>query len=208
MAFLSECEECLGRRLLNVVSPMQRIEPVEFGADLDSYRTFIFTSRHAVLRISDNLAGRFVKTVGQRTAHLAAEYGASAECLGENVDEFVENVHEVRAPAVYFRGVHSRGNLKTRAARKGVSIQEVVVYDQVKQSLSRAGQSLLVSGSAVVPLFSPRSAHLLSRYGASPNTIVLAISGAAASEWHGNGHIEIARRPTKEEMLDMVVAAF
>ena len=146
--------------------------------------------------------------MGERTARRASEFGAKADCLGENVDAFLERVKDIQGPAIHLRGKHSRGELASRARRQGIEMAEQVVYDQVRQDLSAEAQQVLWRGIAVVPVFSPRTAGLVSKYDVGFGTIVIAISEATAEAWNGPGVIRIAHRPDATAMSKMVAEVF
>lgn len=205
--FLAECEAALNCSIPAVISPILVITPVKFSINLDRYRTLIFTSRNAVEQFGSRLENRYVVTVGAQTAKLASDYGASASCLGQDVDTLLERKDEIASPAVHLRGVHSRGRLAERLSDFGVLTDECVVYDQVEQQLSGEGKAALRSGCAVVPVFSPRSAAVLSAYDAHPDTRVAAISEAARNAWSAPGLCDVARHPERQAMRDLVIAA-
>ena len=206
--FLALCEARAGRRVSCVVSPV--LEIVETGEvpDLGRVRTVILTSGNAVRRLGRALAGRTVVTVGERTAALARAEGAEARCLGENIEAFLDNLGAVEGPALHAHGVHSRGDLAARAATRGLLVEEAVVYDQVALPLTRAAQSLLQGNSPVVaPLFSPRSARLLSSASIRAPLVVLAISAATRDAWTGPGSVTVAEAPTAEDLCRCVTEA-
>lgn len=203
-AFLADCETVLNRRLPVVISPLLQIEPVGELPDLDRFQTVILTSGNGVERLGPALGGRRVLTVGERTADLARVQGAAAHSLGENVEAFLKSATEVKTPAIHCRGVHTRGGLADRLN----GVDEAILYDQVAVPLSKAAQRLLTGDApVVVPLFSPRTAKLLSSTQVSAPVIVLAISDATAGEWMAGGDIRVAERPDRHAMCAMVGAA-
>lgn len=210
--FLAQCEARIGRRLPSVISPAISIEPVGDLPQLDKYASLIFTSGNGVRSVlaSDTLAGRLVFTVGEKTAELARNAGADAEALGEDVEAFLENAHRVKGPALFCRGVHSRGNLAERLGDAGVRVDQVVLYEQASRPLSQAALQLL-SGEApvVAPVFSPRTARLLSAYGVITAPIsVIAMSEAVAEAWTGGGEIKVAKAPNSDAMCDLTLDIF
>ncbi len=207
-AFLAECRSRLDRDIDAVISPIMRIDPKPYDLDLERFKTLIVTSRNALEQIRSPLEGRTVLTVGKRTAEHASALGAVATCLGETVDAFVSTASDIIGPAVYLRGVHSRGDLAARLRAKGFSVEECEVYDQVAQPLTKAAVTALAGGRALVPVFSPRSAALVSRSPVHPDTVVLAISRAAADAWSAEGRVRVSERPDKNAMLDLVATSF
>ncbi len=209
--FLSMCEARADRRLPAIISPVIEIQPFGDLPDLASYRTLILTSASAVTRLANDglLTGRRVMTVGERTAELARLSGADATCLGEDVESFLASAQSVEPPALHCRGVHARGELASRLTERGVPCDEVVIYDQVQKPLSHAARAVLTGqGRAILPLFSPRSARLVSQLAISASPVVIAMSDAVAAEWQGAGDVRIAQEPTSAAMCDLVIRAF
>ena len=211
-AFLALCEARLGRRIPAIISPVIEIVPFGDIPDLTEFDTLIVTSASAVSRLADEglLGGRRVATVGERTAALAKSSGASATCLGENVETFLERVDQLSGPCLHLRGVHSRGDLALNVSKAGVPCAEAVIYDQIQRPLSSAARSAIAGqGRAILPLFSPRTAELLSSAAeAGTNASIIAMSDAVAAAWRGGGDVKIAQEPTNDAMCDMVIAAF
>lgn len=206
--FLADCKARLGANLRAIVSPVMHIEAVPFGIEFDHYRTLIVTSANALVYVGTELAGRRVVTVGEGTAARASEFGADAFCLGETVEAFLRNAENLEGPAIHLRGVHSRGNLAKKLTEQGTVTDECMVYDQVAKPMSEPAIAALALGSAIVPIFSPRTAALVSRHSIHPDTQVLAISPAALEAWNGPGRAIVADRPDKAAMLDLVSQAF
>lgn len=195
----------MARRLPVVISPLMRIEPTGDVPDFDKYKTIILTSGNGVQRLGPALADRHVATVGRRTAELAREQGADASALGENVEEFLTAASDLISPALFCRGVHSRGDLANRLTDMGHSVDEAVLYEQVSVPLSNAARMLLTGDAPVVlPVFSPRTAKLLSSNRITAPTVVLAISSATASAWNASGKMHIAESPDAKAMRALV----
>ncbi len=206
--FLAGCEQRLGKRIPAVISPVMDIVPVGDPPDLDGFSTIIVTSGNAVRRLGGALEGRRVLTVGESTAALARGFGARAKALGETAEAFLEGIDEVAPPAVACRGRHARRNLAAWLSAQGAATVDMVLYDQTPRPLSRAARTLLDGSAPVVaPVFSPRSAELLSRHPAAAPVTVLAISEAARASWRGDAEFRVARRPTADSMCELVVGA-
>lgn len=211
-AFLAACEARAGRRLPAIISPLMRVVPTGFTPDLDAYETVILTSGNGVRRLSElaSLRGRSVATVGEKTAELARSAGAEARALGEDVESFLEPGEAIRGPAIFCRGVHSRGDLAGRLRARGLKVDEAVIYDQIALPLSCAARQLLAGKAPVVaPVFSPRTAALLKEHGdISAPLIIIAMSPAIADALGEGANIEVARHPTSEAMQAAVLAHF
>lgn len=209
LAFLADCEAALGRQIASVISPLIGIEPVGEVPDMDSFETIAVTSGNAVRHLGDRLAGRRVVTVGAKTAELAREAGAAAVCLGESVAEFLENTGEVQGPVLHARGVHTRGDVVGGLRNLGINAEEAVIYDQVALPLSDEAKALLGGEMRVIaPLFSPRTADLLSREEILAPVTVIAMSEAVHKAWRREGDVRLADFPTAEAMKRAVAEAF
>ena len=206
--FLTECETLAGRRLSVVISPLMRIEHLDTQVDFSKYATLIFTSANGVAA-ADNLRGRRVVTVGSNTAFKAQQAGADAVFFGTDVDALIARSDEIKGPALHCRGVHTRGDLATRLCQSGIETDEAVLYDQVSQPLSQAAVALLESsGKVVAPLFSPRSARLLSTFKIAAQIQIIAMSRAVATAWTSTGDIDVVDPPTSDAMAIGTVRHF
>ncbi len=207
-SFLVECEALLGRRVPVVVSPLLEIVPRGNLADLSRFATIAVTSGNAVRCLADSLAGRRVVTVGIKTCELARSFGAMATCLGDSVAAFLDEASEIVGPVVYGRGVHTRGDLAAGLRSLGIEVEEAVLYDQVARALSPAARALIVGDEPVVlPLFSPRTADLMSQYEVTAPLKVVAMSDAVREAWGRDGDVEVADEPTARAMSRAVAEA-
>ncbi|MEK6217517.1 MAG: uroporphyrinogen-III synthase [Boseongicola sp.] len=209
--FLARCEREHGARISAVISPVFRIVDTGDIPPLDEYRSLIFTSGHAVRRVGEAglLNGRTVATVGQATAELARDYGAVAKAYGADLETFLANCADLANPCLHLRGSHTRGDLAARLASMDKVTSEAVVYDQLTRPPTRAAQAIIAgTDSIIVPLFSPRSAQLLSRIiGRRADVTVVAISEAVAAASRTIGKAHIAAAPTVEAMCAATVAS-
>lgn len=203
-AFWNACEPRIGRSASVLISPIIEIVPTRFDIDLDAYKTIVVTSGNAVEALADQLKGRRVATVGQRTALKATERGALARCLGQDVAEFASKLSDIEGPALHVRGGHTRGGLLERAQSLGITFDECVVYEQRERPLSADALQALLRPGVIVPLFSPRSAALISQAPTSAKLIVLGISDAAAEAWRGEASVAVAEDPTAVSMLSLI----
>ena len=201
--FLAACEARLGRRIPYVQSPLIEIRALSVPSG--GAETVVLTSGNAVRVLGNWLKGRRVATVGQNTAALAQQAGADAVALGETGQELLENAGKIDGPVLVCRGVHARLDLAAELENRGVPAREAIVYDQVARNLTDEAKSLLTGDRPVVaPVFSPRSAALLSDHAISAPLTILAISSATAEAWKGDADIRIAESPTAEAMSRLV----
>ena len=83
-----------------------------------------------------------------------------------------QEAHGAAGPVIHPHGQHARGQIATTLTKKGIPCAECVIYDQIETPLSIQARALLTQPQALlVPVFSPRSARLLQRYGPLPNQL-------------------------------------
>lgn len=209
--FLARCERGYGDRFSAVISPVLRIVDAGDIPPLDGYQNLIFTSGHAVHRTGEAglLKGRMVATVGQATAELACGYGAVAKAYGADLETFLTNCADLADPCLHLRGGHTRGDLVLRLESMGIAASEAVIYEQLTLPPTRAAQALIAGPDPIIaPIFSPRSAQLLSRIiGRRADVTVIAMSQAVADASRTIGEVHIAAAPTIEAMCAATVAS-
>ena len=190
-----------------VISPVIRIEGRELSGPLCA-GALIFTSAHGAAE-----AGRLdlprdlpVFTVGDATARTARAAGWMAEALGRTADELVAALIRLSPPTplLHLRGAHARGDIAARLTRAGLPTDERVIYDQVAQPLTAEAMDALNGDNPVIlPVFSPRSARLLSGMGKPLAPLhVVALSSAVAEALHDTDMttLHVCDAPTREEM--------
>lgn len=207
-AFLADCEARLKRRIQAVISPIIDIRPLGNVPDLDGFGTVIFSSANGVKQLSDRLVGRKVVTVGHATADVARSFGADATAFGETASDLLDRAADLEPPVLVCRGVHSRVDLAAELQIQGISAKAVVVYDQVELPMTSEALAVLNGNKpVVVPLFSPRSAALLSQQPHSAPLKVFAISDAVKAAWIGEPLAMVAKAPTSKAVCDLVTVA-
>jgi len=207
-AFLADCEARLERQIDAVISPIIDIKPLGVDPDLDGFRTVIFSSGNGVRQLADRLAGRNVVTVGRATAEIARSFGAEVSAFGETAADLLDRAHELVPPVLVCRGVHTRVNLAVELQAQDIAADSAIIYDQVARPLTSDATDLLNGPtSVVVPLFSPRSAALLSQYPHAAPLNVIAISNAVKAAWIGNSVASVAKAPTSKAVCDLVSVA-
>ncbi|MFC0199461.1 uroporphyrinogen-III synthase [Paracoccus rhizosphaerae] len=157
-----------------VISPILAILPVEHdAARLRDAPGLVFTSAHAVASAGAG-RGRPAICVGGHTAGVAQAAGFAVTAGGGTADSLLPLIAAARVPLIHPHGRH---------LAKVLPVPGMVVYDQAPQPLSRTAQRLLARETPVIlPVFSPRSAQLLSAQasGARAPLWLAAISAAAA----------------------------
>ena len=85
----------------------------------------------------------------------------------------------------HIRGAHTVGQVADTLRAEGFACADLVAYDQVAVPLSEQARDALAGETPVIlPLFSPRTAKLISRYGPFAAPIhAVAISAAVAPDF-------------------------
>ena len=187
-----EFRRILGQGVRVVISPIIEIRYLDFPVQTGAYKTLIFASRNAVnaaARCMD-LRGLNAIAVGDRTALAATAQGMISVSAGGNSDDLVASAIAA-CPAnkvLFVRGRHSCGKVADRLQSAGIETDVVIAYDQVQRRLSAEALELLDGDAPVIiPLFSPRSAALVSskvKESRAPLALV-GMSKAVLDAWDG-----------------------
>ena len=196
-----------------VISPLMRIIPLtpRIGA-LDEV---ILTSANGVaaaerLKIP---TGTPAWCVGKKTGALASEAGFLPRVGLGDADGLVAMIIAAKPKGrlMHLRGKHTRGAVKDRLRDAGLDCEELVTYDQQAQMLNKEAQMALDGQKHVIfPLFSPRTATILSEQGPfSAPVHVIALSNAVAEALGGDTaeQVTVAERPDSEAMLNATIGA-
>lgn len=191
-----------------VVSPVIGIEarPVTVPEDAD----LVLTSQNAVAALPE---GRWrAWCVGDRTAACARARGLETRSAAGDVEALLHLLLAARpARLVHVRGLHAAGDLGRRLGAAGLAVEEVVAYDQVPRALTAAAFDLLADAGrgVVLPLYSPRSAHLAAAHPGPWRAPIdaVAISAAAARAFARTARVTVAARPDGAAMEDAILAA-
>lgn len=151
-----------------ILSPLLRIEMRDLEDALPDGADLIFTSKQGVAalrRAAPDVAGRAI-CVGDATRAAAQAAGFQAVSAGRDADALVALILRDHADRrfVHIRGQHTRGDVVPRLQAAGIAATDRILYDQIPQPLTGAARDLLAGDIPVlVPLFSPRSAHLFAK---------------------------------------------
>ena len=159
------------------------LEIVFHSISLEMPDAVIFTSINGVAAAEQQLTrGITAWCVGARTAQAARLAGfAPIEGPG-TADGLVTRIIDAKpiGTLAHIRGMHTRGDVVARLNAAGVPCIDIVGYDQQEMALSEDAIAALTGVDPIIfPLFSPRTAAILSQQGpfAAPVTVV-AISEA------------------------------
>lgn len=186
--FARECA-ALWPALPIVQSPIMQI--VHCGAPIQPQGGVILSSANAVSQIAPVQARQIAAyCIGPRTARAAQAAGLDVALTAPDADALVAALlaNPPAVPMLHLRGEHSRGNICQRLMAGGLQCRETIVYRQVSQPLNDQARDVLAGATPVIaPLFSPRSAQLLSLESAhirAPMWIA-ALSPAVQDAWDG-----------------------
>lgn len=162
-----------------LIAPILRIVQVPHDVErLRAARGLVFTSANAIPAAGPG-RGRLAICVGSRTGEMARQAGFTVQ----EGNGFAESL----LPLIASAGdalIHPHG----RHLARELPVPGMIVYDQLSLKLNDLAQDLLAgSGPVVVPLFSPRSARILSEQTlqARAPLWLVAISRAAMECWTG-----------------------
>lgn len=168
---------CPGLRVM--ISPVLRIADVAHDGDaLAAARGLVFTSVHAVPAAGGG-RGRPAICVGPATAAAARAAGFDVTVGPGDARGLLPMLTGLGPGWLHPHGQHIARDLP---------VPGIVVYDQQPQDLTaEARMALTGPGPVILPLFSPRSARILSQQAAQARAPLwlAAISNAAADAWQG-----------------------
>lgn len=204
--FAAQLRETLGSVEV-VISPLLEIRPLVQAVDLSGVSALVFTSAHAV---PFGARGMRCYCVGDATARAAKAAGMQAISAGSDSAGLTRRIlaDGETGPLLHIRGVHTRGQVAQTLSDAGCQTSEIVAYDQAALPLSDTAKALFVGDSPViVPVFSPRSAEILSKAGlAGPNVWCAALSEPVAEKIENipSERIRISASPNAAAMTETV----
>lgn len=211
-----EFASLLGADANVILSPALEMKTVPVHIDPEDDDSFVFTSQNAVQAAETlvDLNGRHVYAVGQRTAKAAADRGARVTVAGGTADTLIETI-QADAPKgrlVFLRGKHTTGDLAKSLNALGIGTEESIVYEQNAKKMTNAAISALKGEAEVVlPLFSVRTATILSemvaQYPVRASLTLICLSNSVAKAWAGPqpGTLLVAAQPTAAEMAKIIL---
>lgn len=203
-----------GSRVRPIVAPLMAPEFLSPPVPDGPFAAVIFTSAHGVegaVRLQADLP-RPAYCVGRATAAAATAAGFDAQSSDGDVADLAATL--LSGPRMgrflYLRGVDTTGELENQLISNDIPAVSLQVYLQQSLPLERESLALMrQSGPVILPLFSPRSAHIFRD--ARPvdthaDLRIAAMSMAVATVAAGIPHsaLVIAARPDADAMLDAV----
>jgi uroporphyrinogen-III synthase len=192
-----------------VQSPLLGIQALPISAHTPQIDGLVFTSPRAPPLMSRKLDCP-VFCIGSATAQAAAAAGFTniqAHAQGDRA-QLVENVRRAtRGLVLIAQGEQTRGNL---AQELGPPVQVLTVYRAVLQpELNSVAQRALLSGEAIVALFSPRTAQAFRTavQGIAAPMKLICLSQAVAAEIREipNAEIFIAATPSADATCELIL---
>lgn len=155
--------------------------------------------------------------VGDRTAQAATAAGFLARSAQGDGADLVRAVLRAcqSGPLLHLRGRESRGDIAAMLTLAGLPTRDLVVYEQRPQPLTTGAAGLLSGSDTVVaPVFSPRTARLLSverdRLALTAPLRLVPLSQAVSAAFlrRPDDAAWVASRPDANAMLDAMADAF
>ncbi|MEJ8562125.1 uroporphyrinogen-III synthase [Yoonia sp. GPGPB17] len=196
-----------------VIAPLIKIVPVDVTCRMPD--AVIFTSANGV-SAAERLGlpiGLTAWCVGSKTAGLARAAGFATITGPGDADGLVADIIADKPTGVvaHIRGTHTRGNVSARLNAAGITCTDVVAYDQTVLGLTdEAISATSAQNSVVFPLFSPRTAKILSNEGpfaAHVHVVALSEAVKAAVSPTISREITLAASPDGNAMLSATLTA-
>lgn len=211
----NQLRDAIGQDAPILISPILEIAPVPADKEPGAFDFLIVTSANALdaVRGRPDLTGKQVFCVGERTTDAVRGLALDAVMAGKDADELVATILEARPKGrgLYLRGRHVAAQIEEALKSAGIETESTIVYDQTATPLtSEAGRLLARPDRVILPLFSERSARLLSEATASaraPLTLV-AMSAGICRAWSGkDAPCLVSGQPDAESMIAAIAGA-
>jgi len=207
--FQSAVEERLGQSVATLISPAFDIEPLYPNVPENEPDHLVFTSKNGVdaaIRLKIK-AGNAAYCVGPATTQHAKENGFRAIDGGGDVDSLLQHIRTTTRERSFLHvsGQHVTGDVVGQLQGWGYYANRLIAYRQVRLKTKQEFSDCLAGSSyKVLPLFSPRSAGIMSGVLVGENTHVIAMSQsiAMAAQGHAAKSVIVATAPNIEAMLD------
>ena len=195
-----------------LIAPVLEIVPCAPKLMAEQYSAVILTSRHAAQATAEAFPKLTAYCVGDATAQAVRALGVTAVSVAGSADDLISHLAgKSLSRAIHLHGKHTRGDVARRLTASGIETHEAVVYDQRARTwTSEERDSVAQAQSLVVPLYSPRSAQILSKrleIYTGPLTLV-AMSQACIDAWSGPVPIcsVVAQRPDGATMTQAIAS--
>ena len=197
-----------------VVSPLLEIVPLGVSVDLARGAALVLTSENAMRSVNIGLASREVTAfcIGNRTARTAEQAGFRVRTAANSSSSLVSMImaEPPGGDLIYLRGRHVAADVAGMLRLAGVHAHEIVVYDQERRSLGRAANLALNRGACILPVFSARTAAILSEEASGIPDLghtVCCLSQNVAEAFSLNWKCIVAEEATSTALLSLAVDA-
>ena len=151
------------------ISPIIKIKPLYFNVELNSFDGIIFTSENAikVCKKIDISSDKKIFCVGRQTKKMAEKNGLKVSNTGKDTASLIKLLLtiKIKTRLLYLCGKNISVDLsKAFSSSDTVSVCTKAIYDQTPLKLTLNAINILSQKKPVlVPIFSERSGHILSR---------------------------------------------
>ena len=151
------------------ISPIIKIKPLYLNVELNSFDGIIFTSENAikVCKKKDISSDKKIFCVGRQTKKMAEKNGLKVSNTGKDTASLIKLLLtiKIKTRLLYLCGKNISVDLsKAFSSSDTVSVCTKAIYDQTPLKLTLNAINILSQKKPVlVPIFSERSGHILSR---------------------------------------------
>ena len=151
------------------ISPIIKIKPLYLNVELNSFDGIIFTSENAikVCKKIDISSDKKIFCVGRQTKKMAEKNGLKVSNTGKDTASLIKLLLtiKIKTRLLYLCGKNISVDLsKAFSSSDTVSVFTKAIYDQTPLKLTLNAINILSQKKPVlVPIFSERSGHILSR---------------------------------------------
>ena len=151
------------------ISPIIKIKPLYLNVELNSFDGIIFTSENAikVFKKIDISSDKKIFCVGRQTKKMAEKNGLKVSNTGKDTASLIKLLLtiKIKTRLLYLCGKNISVDLsKAFSSSDTVSVCTKAIYDQTPLKLTLNAINILSQKKPVlVPIFSERSGHILSR---------------------------------------------
>ena len=154
-----------------VIAPLLEIEIPGRSLDLSDYQGLVFTSANGVKAIRNCTIreNAIAFCVGKRTATAARKAGLTATAANGDAADLVDHiVNRWHGGALaYIRGTHAAVDLAAALRSRSLPTNSYRLYNQRRLSLGREARDVLGRTPCVLPVYSARTACILSEEAAA-----------------------------------------
>jgi uroporphyrinogen-III synthase len=215
--FAAMCRQAIGVEVPVVISPLIKIVPRHVPLHSADFGDVILTSANGARALADlcDVTGRTAYCVGDQTAEIATKLGMHAVSAHGAAADLIELIKrsDPKQPLLHARGQETRGDIAQILRSVGYEVLSEVLYAQEPCDLSAEAKALLCAENIIAaPLFSPRSAQLLSAAASKSlaKIVVFPLSAAVAQAYSGpkSQQMRPPTAPNASTLCDLITAFY